>query len=315
MALPERQYYTLEKAVKMLKCDVEDLIHHAANGELEICVRINKQVCFGEQGRRNLEVRLPYDNLPLPKNRVNDRLYCIVKTIFGEIHLDHQFPNYKSHLASCDALFAFDKDAIKKQETRIAQDGISGSEFFYLPRHYPITIVYQNDVRRSSSKEDGEGAVFTEQTENVVSHFLLPLDISIEDAQWDPSLASSFWLEDFHFSVSDLLITSAELRRVQDSSNSAAEETTSSSVKKVGRSAFKDSPVAQIAVQIAKDTREQHPHSSRMTIAEKLSLYIKKQYNIAMSPRTIDNHLRMEDIPSAKKGSKSKFELVITPHD
>ncbi|MFC0224974.1 hypothetical protein [Serratia aquatilis] len=38
MALPERQYYPLDLAAKKLKCDINDLLHYASIGLLELCI-------------------------------------------------------------------------------------------------------------------------------------------------------------------------------------------------------------------------------------------------------------------------------------
>ncbi|HBZ16790.1 MAG TPA: hypothetical protein DEO73_13640 [Pantoea sp.] len=40
MKLPSHKYYPLEKAAKLANCDVADLIHYAAIGVLEICVKV-----------------------------------------------------------------------------------------------------------------------------------------------------------------------------------------------------------------------------------------------------------------------------------
>ncbi|MDX6073985.1 hypothetical protein SIK62_18350 [Klebsiella sp. CN_Kp107] len=40
MALPEHKYYTLNQAAKRVGCEVEDLIHFAAIGVLELCIKI-----------------------------------------------------------------------------------------------------------------------------------------------------------------------------------------------------------------------------------------------------------------------------------
>jgi len=40
MALPEHKYYTLKQAAKKANCEVEDLIHFAANGKLELCIKV-----------------------------------------------------------------------------------------------------------------------------------------------------------------------------------------------------------------------------------------------------------------------------------
>ncbi|HFQ7289834.1 TPA: hypothetical protein ACJHGT_004353 [Yersinia enterocolitica] len=40
MKLPEHRYYTLEKAAKTVGCDVSDLIHFAAIGVLQICIKM-----------------------------------------------------------------------------------------------------------------------------------------------------------------------------------------------------------------------------------------------------------------------------------
>lgn len=41
MSLPQRLYYPLDKAAKELGCDVSDLIHFAANGDINICVKVH----------------------------------------------------------------------------------------------------------------------------------------------------------------------------------------------------------------------------------------------------------------------------------
>ncbi len=38
MALPKREYYTLQQAAKKSGCEVEDLLHYAAIGVLQLCV-------------------------------------------------------------------------------------------------------------------------------------------------------------------------------------------------------------------------------------------------------------------------------------
>ncbi|MBC3382012.1 hypothetical protein H8I69_23130 [Serratia fonticola] len=43
MALPERHYYPLDLAAKKLKCDVNDLLHYASIGLLELCVSMPKR--------------------------------------------------------------------------------------------------------------------------------------------------------------------------------------------------------------------------------------------------------------------------------
>lgn len=50
MALPKRKYYSLEKAAKELECDVDDLLHYASLGILQICVyiEINEDEGFSE---------------------------------------------------------------------------------------------------------------------------------------------------------------------------------------------------------------------------------------------------------------------------
>lgn len=40
MSLPQRLYYPLDKAAKELGCDVSDLIHFAANGDINICAKV-----------------------------------------------------------------------------------------------------------------------------------------------------------------------------------------------------------------------------------------------------------------------------------
>lgn len=40
MKLPEHKYYSLEKAAKIAECDVADLIHFAAIGFLQICIKM-----------------------------------------------------------------------------------------------------------------------------------------------------------------------------------------------------------------------------------------------------------------------------------
>lgn len=40
MSLPQRLYYPLDKAAKELGCDVGDLIHFAANGDINICAKV-----------------------------------------------------------------------------------------------------------------------------------------------------------------------------------------------------------------------------------------------------------------------------------
>lgn len=40
MKLPAHKYYSLDKAAKLAGCEVSDLIHYAAIGVLEICIKI-----------------------------------------------------------------------------------------------------------------------------------------------------------------------------------------------------------------------------------------------------------------------------------
>lgn len=46
MALPERVYYPLSKVAKIVKSDIEDLLHYAATGMLQICFPIPTSAVF-----------------------------------------------------------------------------------------------------------------------------------------------------------------------------------------------------------------------------------------------------------------------------
>lgn len=40
MTLPLRDYYPIERAAKLLDCDIDDLIHWAVTGCIRICIKI-----------------------------------------------------------------------------------------------------------------------------------------------------------------------------------------------------------------------------------------------------------------------------------
>ncbi|HHY3047087.1 hypothetical protein [Klebsiella michiganensis] len=67
MALPERKYYTLQKAGIELGCEVDDLIHYAAIGLLQLCVKFpeNGFCCFilNEETGEEEEVSSPGLNI------------------------------------------------------------------------------------------------------------------------------------------------------------------------------------------------------------------------------------------------------------
>ncbi|WOO48776.1 hypothetical protein R2S03_15040 [Hafnia alvei] len=56
MALPERHYYPLAIAAKKLKCDVDDLLHYAGIGLLELCILAPKSECSVEELENNDEL-------------------------------------------------------------------------------------------------------------------------------------------------------------------------------------------------------------------------------------------------------------------
>ncbi|EPZ5496085.1 TPA: hypothetical protein U2Q57_005240 [Citrobacter farmeri] len=48
MGLPKREYYTLQQAAKRVSCDVDDLLHYAAIGVLQLCVYYESTKKFEE---------------------------------------------------------------------------------------------------------------------------------------------------------------------------------------------------------------------------------------------------------------------------
>lgn len=62
MKLPNRLYYSLDKAAKELNCDVSDLIHYAANGYINLCVKIiTEDYSFMDEALPNWAVELIID--------------------------------------------------------------------------------------------------------------------------------------------------------------------------------------------------------------------------------------------------------------
>ena len=43
MTLPKRLYFTLDKAAVELGCDIADIIHFAANGYVNLCIKVVTQ--------------------------------------------------------------------------------------------------------------------------------------------------------------------------------------------------------------------------------------------------------------------------------
>lgn len=141
MALPERLYYPLEKAAKKLTdegmpCDVDDLIHFAAHGKLEICARIKDS--FFMFGKLILCIA-PKWMIELSDDINSDISNLYFETDFGHIKFCERDKKDDFFIKSVSTLFAVHLTRFEDIELSIA----NGNEFievgfFQLPRGYKI---------------------------------------------------------------------------------------------------------------------------------------------------------------------------------
>ncbi|ECX4751537.1 hypothetical protein F6B59_24325, partial [Salmonella enterica] len=49
MSLPLREYYPIERAAELLGCTIDDLVHWAEVGSIQLCIKLNNS--FGTLGK------------------------------------------------------------------------------------------------------------------------------------------------------------------------------------------------------------------------------------------------------------------------
>ena len=148
MTLPERQYYTLEKAVQELNkshpdkhIDIADLIHFAAMRKLELCVRINIE--YNDEDFLMSMFPLSGGWLKNHMTQTNQKTITIY-TDFGSVSMQSS----GHRVDSCNTLFALESTFFAKFETKILRKDIEYNGFVHLPR--------KHDVRISNCPSDNE---------------------------------------------------------------------------------------------------------------------------------------------------------------
>ncbi|MEX0423952.1 hypothetical protein KDV38_09480 [Providencia rettgeri] len=155
MKLPERYYYRVESLNEINKnYTVENLIHYAATGRLEFCVKLNSTefiegYCLIMHEKTRLAWRgYKYSIIPNVEYRC---IYGNIKcNIFNPIE-DDAISDEQSAIEDICCLFSIDSEAIRKNELSLIKGDKINATWLNLPRDVRDDI-YKRDFSPSSIK-------------------------------------------------------------------------------------------------------------------------------------------------------------------
>lgn len=327
MGLPERLFYPLDKAVNKLnddlgtKLDVEDLLHYAIIGKLQLCVLFDK-------------------NLDHFKNM--DVTFCfgfIIEEI--SVNKDFFYKNfYKMNWLSkpMDAGVPFSiidmndpKNGIaifeKKKKNFLIRHGNGGSIDigFYYSMTFSETnfnldffeknpVIIEAKVERANFLMGIPGRYYNQLYTNKktnINYLYLPRVIdnaTVDSIYYSTKIKNNNLMfnlsNELTISLDDLLISNKELELLKNGGKDLPEEKINTNI---GR---KENPYNNIILDIVRSTREKHPNCTGESLARKINQLIENQPN-TLSFGSI-KQLISRNIPTPKdRNTKLQYELVI----
>lgn len=232
MSLPQRLYYPLYKAAKLLGCDVDDLIHFAANRKTRLCIRLelsSSDLILDKGCAPNflinekellLNVKKDYPEIDCEKNDtasydgVIDFNYATAySNVCGKVDYDAiytndklEMRNYSVYLFLISGLFEVSVHDLYLNEERLINNEIVTSKTFNFP------------VDDSVSEIDGYYDVYNDYVKDLLHSSIIDKD-SEEFKMEGLENRLCMEIDPVEFSLSNLYITKYELDKLKNHSS------------------------------------------------------------------------------------------------
>lgn len=189
--LPEPLYFCLADAAAELGCTTSKLLHFAAIGKLELCLRVDdddRLLCFPPQW--------VMDAAGDP-----DEMGCQIVTDFGALHLEGN--SLILELKKGTSILALPVSMARKIEKGFADNRSHYAEFLSLPRNYAAGLAVH-------FKTGEKILAYTDEIDHLFNT--------------DSTFYSAFSLDGFTFTASDVVITAKELDLLRHGGEAVPEE-------------------------------------------------------------------------------------------
>jgi hypothetical protein len=143
MPLPSHAYYTLKQAAKRAECEIDDLIHFAANGSLQLCIKLPEYGFYIESENEAGEpiwTNIDFDvesRLQAPKGKeIAEHTFAKYDSEYFFIEEGFDIPNDKKNLMIIKGFLAVSRWDIYREEEGLVKESLQMGFFseFHAPR-------------------------------------------------------------------------------------------------------------------------------------------------------------------------------------